>query len=249
MFRILISIPFASFASRGLLFVALTTMAAGLFTIGGDSLAQSGRRKTDPARQSPVPTPTVTTAGPEGESESQPMRGSKTNQAVAATFVVLEDENVFLDLSFSSQRDLIGASFFERLRRSPIVSVERGGKGSRSEARDRAKKERDAYVVLLQLEEDRSITRQRPNDRLGSADPSNLAIRLDVYAPGTGNVKYTDVVLQRPYRQTATIGGVRLPVPVSRPERYPGEYQLAQAARDAADRLLSRFDIPRPPEN
>jgi hypothetical protein len=41
---------------------------------------------------------------------------------------------------------------------------------------------------------------------------------------------------------------VRVPVPTRRVERYPSQNQLEQAARDAADRLLSRFQITPPPE-
>ena len=55
-------------------------------------------------------------------------------------------------------------------------------------------------------------------------------------------------MFQRPYRDTATIGGVRVPVPSRRMERYPSQLQLEQAARDSADRLLSRFQITPPPQ-
>lgn len=222
--------------------LALCALAPGAWT----AWAQSGRRKTDPARQSPAPTPTPS-AEPRGESESQP-RGASKKQGVVATFVVYEDENLMLDFSITSQRDIVGATFFDRLRQSPAVEVARGGKASRKEARDRAKSESAAYVVLLQLEEDMMSSRTSGSGQVGRADPSNLAIRLYVYAPGSGDLKYNDLVTQRPYRSTTSIGGVRLPVPVGR-ERYPGEYQLAQAARDAADRLLARFDIMRPPDN
>ena len=205
------------------------------------SAAQSGRRKTDPARQSPVPPPA--SAEPQGESESQPRRAEK-NQSVSASFVIYEDENALLDFSIMSQRDIVGATFFDRLRRSPAVEVVRAGRGSRKDARDRARKESTAHVVLLQLEEDMTAR----TGQSGRTDPGTLSLRLYVYAPTSGDLKFTEYISQRPYRSGTSVGGVRLPVPVSR-ERYPGEYQLAQAARDAADRLLSRFDIARPPDN
>ena len=212
----------------------------------GPAAAQSGRRKTAPAKQSPAPpAPSVE---PQGESESQPRRAPKS-QSVIATFIVCEDEQAFLNSSITSRRDIIGATFFDRLRQSSSVAVERGGKATRSEARDRAKKEREAYVVLLQLEEDMMAGRGAGQQQIGRMDTSNLALRVYVYAPGSGDLKFTDYVTQRPYRSSTSVGGVRIPVPVRGAERYPGEYQLAQAARDAADRLLSRFEIARPPEN
>jgi len=84
----------------------------------------------------------------------------------------------------------------------------------------------------------------------GNRTESPIVIRTYVYEPKTGAIKYVDTVYQRPYRSTATIGGVRVPVPSTRRiEQYPSQLQLEQAARDAADRLMSRFHITPPPEN
>lgn len=212
------------------------------------SLAQSGRRKTDPSRQSPVPTPTPA-AEPQGESESQPARAAK-NASIVATFVVYEDDSLELNFSVAgSQRDIVSRTFFERLRQSSAVEVTAGGRGTRGTARERAKKESTAYAVHLQLEEDMISARDRQQrDTSGRNEPGMYALRVSVYAPSTGDLKYSDIIHQRPYRPTARVGGIPVPVPVGR-ERIPGEYQLAQVARDAADRLLSRFDIARPPEN
>ena len=74
-------------------------------------------------------------------------------------------------------------------------------------------------------------------------------LRTYVYTPKTGDLKYSDTMYQRPYQDSARIGGVRVPVPSRRIERYPSQLQLEQAARDAADRLLSRFQITPPPEH
>lgn len=214
--------------------------------------AQSGRRKTDPARQSPAPTPTpAAPSEPQGESESQPRGGASKNANIIATFVVYEDDNLELDFAVAgAQRDIVSRTFFDRMRQSSAVEVTAGGKGTRGSARQRAKQERTAYTVHLQLEEDVLTSRDssRNRDTLGRRDASVYALRVTVYAPTSGELKYNDVIRQRPYRQTARVGGIPVPVPVGR-ERVPGEYQLAQAARDAADRLLSRFDIARPPDN
>lgn len=199
--------------------------------------AQSGRRKTE--RQSPVPQPTP--------GEAEPARAPAKNISIVATFIVYEDENVNFS-TVASQRNIVGKSFYDRLRQSPSVEVSLGGRGTRGEARDRAKKETKSHVVLLQIEEDMMSARNPGNsrDRLGRTDPGDYAIRVSVYAPTTGDLKYNDIVHPRPYRSAGTVGGIPVPVPVG---RLPGEYQLMQAARDAADRLLARFEIARPPEN
>lgn len=224
--------------------VALCALAPGALTA-----AQSGRRKTEPSRRSPVPTPTPAAASePQGESESQPRAAQNTS--IVATFVVYEDAN--LDLNFSvngSQRDIVSSTFLARLRQSPSVEVTAGGEGTRSTARDRARKERVAYTVHLQLEEDLANVRgDRREDALSRRDPGIYSLRVSVYSPGDGGLKYSQLIQQRPYRPTTRVGGIPVPVPVG-PERIPGEYQLAQVARDAADRVLAHFDIPRPPDN
>lgn len=233
---------------RRLLPLLLAALSLCALAPGAWAAAQSGRRKTDPSRRSPVPTPTPAAPEPQGESESQP-RAAK-NTSIVATFVVYEDST--LDLNFSvngSPRDIVSSTFFARLRQSPSVEVSAGGEGTRGTARDRAKKERAAYTVHLQLEEDVANMRgNRREDALGRRDPGIYSLRVSVYEPGTGGLKYSQTIQQRPYRPTTRVGGIPVPVPVGR-ERIPGEYQLAQAARDAADRVLAHFDIPRPPDN
>ena len=121
------------------------------------------------------------------------------------------------------------------------VEVKDGGRGRRQEARERAKKEEVAYVVFFQLDE-------TGMGGMSSTDSRGLALRTYVYTPKTADLKYSDTMFQRPYQDTARIGGVRVPVPTRRAEQYPSQHQLEQAARDAADRLLSRFQIAPPPE-
>ena len=86
---------------------------------------------------------------------------------------------------------------------------------------------------------------------IGRADSRSLLLKTYVYAPKSGDLKYADTIYQRPYRDTATVGGVRIPVPGGsrRVERYPSQSQLEQAARDTADRLMAHFNITPPPDN
>ena len=192
--------------------------------------AQSGRKAQKPLG---LPTETAKPADP----AAKPAETKKS--AALVTFVVVKDDTLSIGMD-SLARDGVAAAFVERLRQAGHVEVKDGGKGRRQEARERAKKEEAAYVVFFQLEESGMGTMDM--------DARGLALRTYVYTPKTADLKYSDTMFQRPYQDTARIGGVRVPVPSRRVERYPSQHQLEQGARDAADRLLSRFQITPPPE-
>jgi hypothetical protein len=206
--------------------------------------AQSRRAPRPSATPTPEATPEATPQG-ESESESKPRGASTKDPSVLVSFSVLENDNPMMNLDYMA-RDDIWKEFIDRLSKSRAVSVTQGGKATRGEARARAKAERDTYIVLFELEEEREM-----NDAgVGRVDSRTLLLKTYVYAPKTGDLKFTDTIYQRPYRQTATIGGVRVPVPGTRRiERYPSQLQLEQAARDAADRLMARFNVILPPDN
>jgi hypothetical protein len=226
-------------------FVLLFLLALAASALPPAASAQSGRRR--PAPISPVPTPTPAAPAQKeghGESESVP-RGAESKGAVVASFVVFENEDAFLNIDRATRNDLTEA-FLRRLGQASGVSVAPAGRGGRREARDRAKTEREAFVVVFQVEEDTFASGRTGVG--GRSDPRTFVIRTYVFAPGSGDLKYQDTTHQRPYRETATVGGVRIPVPGRRIERYPSELELQQAARDAADRLLSRFNVILPPD-
>ena len=195
------------------------------------ALAQSGRKA-----QKPLGLPTEQ---PKPADPADKQAGAKKVEALH-TFIVMKDDSLGVGYDVLA-RDGLAAAFVERLRQvGRDVEVKEGGKGRRQEARERAKKEEVAYVVFFEMEE---------SGMTGSGtDMRGLALRTYVYTPKTGDLKYSDTMWQRPYYDSARIGGVRVPVPTRRIERYPSQHQLEQAARDAADRLLSRFQITPPPE-
>jgi hypothetical protein len=201
--------------------------------------AQSGRKGAKPA-SSPTPE-----ASPQGESESKPK--AEKPSGVVISFIVIQMENAVLDIDMNA-RDDVRDTFFKRLGQPRAVSVSDGGKGGRKEARERAKKEETgAYVVLFELEEERAAMGEASIG--GRVDSRTLLIKTYVYAPKTADIKYTDVTMQRPYRDTTTVGGVRIPIPSRRIEQYPSQLQLEQAARDAADKMMSHFGIMPPRDN
>lgn len=233
------SVPRILFA---LTLLSALTLCSVALTYG--ARAQSRRAPRPAATPTPEATPTPTPSG-ESESESRPRGTSAKDPAVVVSFAIMEYDNPMMSLDYMA-RDDIWKEFLERLGKARAVSVTQGGKGTRGQARERAKSERETYVVLFQLEEEREMN----GASTGRVDSRALLLKTYVYAPKTGDLKYADTIYQRPYRETATIGGVRVPVPgTSRIERYPSQRQLEQAARDAADRLMSRFGVMLPPDN
>jgi hypothetical protein len=216
--------------TRAVAFGAAALIIAAAFCAAG-ALAQSGRKA-----QKPLGLPTEA-AKPSDPADKTP---ATKKEATLYTFVVVKDDT--LSMGFDSlMRDGVAGAFFERLRQAAGhgIEVNDGGRGRRPEARERAKKEQTAYVVFFQMDETGEVS---------STSSRSILLRTYVYTPKTGDLKYSDTIFQRPYQDTARIGGVRVPVPTRRAERYPSQNQLEQAARDAADRLLSRFSITPPPE-
>ena len=226
--------------SRALVLIAF---ALCLSAAAGAS-AQSGRKKTPPLSPAPTPSPTPDAQG-ESESEGRPKRAPNTE----ASFIVYQADGAFPFVDYTAQ-ELIMDSFMQRLTRSKDLSASRGtGKLSRKQAQEIAKKEPEAYIVLIELEEEAGTVGRGGVG--GQADTRALVIKTYTYEPNTGTLKFVDYTSQRPYRPTATIGGIRLPLPAPRTriERFPNELQLEQAAHDAADRIMRRFSLRLPPDN
>ena len=229
----------------GLLLLALALCVLAAATAG----AQSGRRKTAPLSPVPTPTPAPETTEGESESEGRPRRqGVGTGQL---SFVVYRLDNAFPHVDFNVENMMMNA-FMDRLTRSKDLTANHSGKRiSRKEAQEIAKSESRSHVVLVELELDSGAGGR--GTAAGQTDVRSLSVKTYVYEMGTGTLKYVDQTSQRPYRQTTgtTIGGIRLPLPAPRTriERFPGELQLEQAARDAADRIMQRFNLRLPPDN
>jgi hypothetical protein len=193
--------------------------------------AQSGRKAQKPlGLPTEKPTPTDPAAKP-----AEPKK-----QEAVVTFVVVKDDTISMGFDTLAQEG-VNRAFFERLKEvGASVEVKDGGRGRRNEARDQAKKQETAYVVFFQLDDSGYSG--------ASTDAYGVALRTYVYTPKTGDLKFSDTIFKRPYQDRARVGGVSIPVPTRRVERYPSQFQLEQAARDAADRVLSRFNVTPPPE-
>lgn len=173
--------------SNGFVLVSL------LLILGCSVHAQSGRRLP---RSQPTAPGSVSTSSPETE----------TSPNVAAEPIgrkLSEQVNLLVGRHLTSKHliseDTIYTSFIRRLNQFTKVSVTPIGDVNRQQAITRARKEKDALVILLQFEID-SI--QGRKVVLNSAD---LQVKYFVFAPSTGKVITKGTV----YYQAIGGGGTR----------------------------------------
>jgi hypothetical protein len=189
-----------------------------LIAVCGFVSAQSGRRprKPEPQPAVPVETPTPT-----------PAPTPKPTPAIKF-LVAIERYGELLRVSINDY-DGVLRNCTDRLDKAPSVKADPATHDmSRADAIRQAKSEKDTYVVWLQL---------RVNEMTGNSgiqnDQSNLYIEYHVYAPVTGKQETQGNTYPEAYRST-----IRLPTPTSQ-----GDYQLNQAARGAAERILDHFHV------
>ncbi len=189
------------------------------------ALGQSGRRapksKTvSPPVQEPAPTPSPSPA--------------KLKSQVAVRFILGMDEiDNFSSLSLSAISG-IKRSCAQRLGERAWIRVTSAPRPMvRSEAIKLAKAEQDSYVIWLRARVDSMSGRQ-------AGAGNNAFIEFVVYAPQTAKI----VVAGSTY--PASRGNVILE---RRPSDIDGDYYLNRAARETADKILSKFSsiAPRQP--
>jgi hypothetical protein len=193
--------------------------------------AQSGRRVSKGARA-------VTPLPPEPPKPTKPPAVKPDDRI--ELYVTLNERDPFQDIPIYLH-DTIMRAFIQRLAESSSVKVTPGKELHRSEAIKHAKGETRVHVVLLQLDVDTFDTR-----RTGSAnvDRNKLSIRYSVFAPVTGKSETEGVVYQQDYRVGR--GVIGFPSPGNGSALY-SDYLLKEAAREAANRVLSSLHIAQPP--
>jgi hypothetical protein len=190
------------------------------------TFAQSGRRGAS-SKPLSVPTP---------EPEPSPQKPNRSDEDDPIKVIVGIDRGSgfeFIPLEFYSAA-LYGCS--DRLDESALVQVTGTQQDfSRGEAVNRAKKERETYIVWLNLRGENSGVERTSNNR------NEMILDYTVFAPTTGKI----IASGRTYQRAARVGGVIVSPPGSgRADPIYGEYMVKQAARDAAERILSRLDVP-----
>lgn len=206
-----------SFAASCFLFCALTVMA------------QSGRRVHKPA---PVSAPT-----PEAKpSENKPPEKEKA----AISFVVGVDRYFGFSNIPLGYYDTIARGCAERLDQAPGAKADVAPREmSRSDAVLRAKAEKEAFVVWLQL---KAETFRGDASRVDNL--SQLYIEYEVFAPKTAKRLTWGHTYQQGYRR----GGVIVSPGTGSNNPTAVQYLLKQAAAEAAERILNALKIQRSPE-
>jgi len=189
-------------------------------------MAQSGRRvrKSTVPISTPEPTPAPT---PNAASEKPKPR---------LTFLAgLDRYDGFSNIPLWAYEGVL-RSLTGRLSDAPSVNV--GGtqsEMSRSNAIQKAKAEKEAYVVWLQLRADTMNSNTRNTGNL-----DNIIIEYWVFAPTTAKV----TTFGRTYTQSQRNRGILSP----RTSGIYGDRYLILAAQEAADRILAHFQIQTPPD-
>lgn len=183
---------------------------------GLNAAAQSGRRTKQPP-PSAVPKP---------EESPTPTKAVEKAKPALTLIVGMERENFG---SYMTNFDVVLQAVCDRLDDNSAIQVEQVHRDiNRGDAISRAKAEKEAYVVFLEIEtESRTIVTTRVTE---------IAIQYSVFSPTTAKVK----AFGRTYPQVGRSRGV-----VVNPGRTGvySDYQLQQAGRQAAEKILDAFHL------
>lgn len=190
-----------------------------IFALGcaATAAAQSGRRapKSTPAPAAvptpePIPTPVITSERP---------------KPVLQLVIGIDSYDNFSSISIASYNAAL-RTCADRLDEPQSVSVERLDRSlSRNEASNRAKAEKNSYVVWLRVREDQMSSR--------TSGPNNVYIEYFVFAPTTAKV----VSSGSAYPRNRGIN------PSSRTPGIYGDREVIEAARTVADKILAALQM------
>src|SRR6266496_1402074 len=204
--------------------IASILVAAAIVLIYGTAAqAQSGRRSTN------APTTTPSVSGPKAV-EKKPAAAPRLMLLVG-----IEDSNTFSNIPYYLS-DTVLENCVRRLGDAVDVNATTAGRSmARADAIRRAKSEKDAYVIWLQIESDTfNSAKQSKNG------PAELYVAYTIFEPLTAKVKQSGRTHQQIYKTGH--GGISVPTASKNSPLY-SEYAVKQAAREAAERALEAFDI------
>jgi hypothetical protein len=182
--------------------------------------AQSGRRAPKPVSP-PMETPS------RAEPEPTPTPQNKPALKQQKLIVGMDDRSVSLYVPLYMS-DAVWRGFIERFKDFSSITITTDKNMSRKQAVDRAKKETESFVVLLQL------GTEDIGAGMGQVNADELVVSYAIFTPGTGKVKDQGRVYARSYRGVL---GTRLPT------SRTGESQLHEAGRETAGRVMAALNI------
>ena len=196
--------------------------AVSILCLSQALLAQSGRRP--PKRESPPP--------PAPAEPSVPLeQKTPAEKPPPAAYLIVGGDRLGSSINIMpSYVDEAVDSCVKRLRKSPSLDVKAGGSMTRRDAIERAKREKEAHVVWLEVRAD--------DDRL-----DGISIGYTVFSPQTAQVKNFGRVYLGNRRAGNGRVGVGVP-PVMK--RYPLDYYMREGGEDVADRVMGLFQVPLP---
>ena len=204
---------------------ALIVCASLLFSLNAlVGSAQSGRRL-----------PKAAAPPPEEKREAKSSEKSKDDEKARVAIILGIDGR---HLSFNVPTyfyDAVLQSCADRLRDAPSVKLNVTGRDmNRGEAIKLAKSQKEAYVALLDLR-----TEGLGSGSMSSDSYDEILIDYVVFAPETAKVTTSGRSYQRAYRKGPIVVGPR----TGRTSPIYAEQMLRQAARDAAERILSALHL------
>jgi hypothetical protein len=200
-----------------------SSLVAIMFVCASLGAGQSGRRSTNGS----ATTPSV--SGPKAV-EKPPAKAPSLMLLIG-----IEDRNSFANVPYYLS-DTVLDNCTRRLGDAADVIATPAGRGmNRAEAIRRAKAEKQAYVVWLQIESDLADSGKQSKN-----GPDELYVRYTIFEPVTANIRQWGRTHQLIYKTGR--GGVSSPTSSKNSPLY-SEYALKQAAREAAERVLEAFDI------
>ena len=186
--------------------------------------AQSGRRSTS---TSPTTTPSV--SGPK-TIEKTPPKAPKVQLLVG-----IEDNYPFMNVPYYLS-DTVLDNCVRRLNDAAEINARPAGRGmTRADAISKAKAQKEAFVVWLQIESDINDSGKPPKN-----GPDELYVRYTIFEPATARIKQWGRTHQQIYKVGR--GGVSVPTSSKNNPLY-SEYALKQSAKEAAERVLEAFEI------
>ena len=185
--------------------------------------AQSGRRSSS------------------GQPTAPSVSGPKTVEKTTAKapklqlLVGVESRNPFVNVPYYLS-DTVLDNCVRRLNESAEINATASGRSmTRAESISRAKAEKEAYVIFLQIESDIADSGKQAKN-----GPDELYVRYTIFEPVTAKIRQWGRTHQQIYKVGR--GGVSAPTSSKNSPLY-SEYALKQAAKEAAERVLEAFEI------
>lgn len=210
---------------RGKRACLLTLWAVSLLCLSQAALAQSGRRQNKPL--SP-PTPIVTKDEGEPRPEARPRPNSP---APSATIIVGGDRFGTSSSIIPGYVDEAVESCVAELNKSHGLEARGGGGMTRKEAIDRAKKETETHVLWLDV-------------RMDGNRQEDIAVSYTLFMPQTAKVLTFGNIYLLGRRSGNGRVGVGLPPIGGR--NMPLQYQMREAGRGVAERVISKLQSATP---